>query len=319
MQQRTYQKKGPAGKLKVVREGSGTPLAMLAHEFGQEEAQLAAREGQLAYLAGLLVQLTMPHSRPATHEYMRTNHVMTVVMAANAVEPKTGQRIGLPYGSIPRLVLAWLCTRAVQTKDRDIRLGRSLSEFMDHLGLGRTGGTKGDITRLKAQVKKLFACTMTATAHVQMADPQGRLREGTRIQHMALVDNSWLPWDPVNPEQLSLESSTVRLSEQFYRAIVDHPVPLDSVILARLRRSPMALDVYAWLTWRLPQLREPTTVPWEALQLQFGAEYKRLRAFREKFLGALRTVVGQYPDAKVEPTPAGLLLKPSKPSVPRLR
>ena len=33
----------------------------------------------------------------------------------------------LPYGNLPRLLLAWVCTEAVRTQRRELVLGRSLS------------------------------------------------------------------------------------------------------------------------------------------------------------------------------------------------
>ena len=39
----------------------------------------------------------------------------------------------LPFGVIPRLLLAWVCTEAVWTQSRDLVLGRSL------WGLSRNG------------------------------------------------------------------------------------------------------------------------------------------------------------------------------------
>ena len=33
----------------------------------------------------------------------------------------------LPYGNLPRLLIAWLCTEAVRTQSRELVLGRSLS------------------------------------------------------------------------------------------------------------------------------------------------------------------------------------------------
>ena len=43
----------------------------------------------------------------------------------------------LPYGNLPRLILAWICTEAVRTQSREIVLGRSLSKFMRALGINR--------------------------------------------------------------------------------------------------------------------------------------------------------------------------------------
>jgi len=308
MQQRTYQK---TKQLRVVQGISEVPLAKLAE--GCEEAQLAAKEGQLAYMGRLLVQLTLPHTQPSSNEYERTNHLMTLSMLAP-------REIGLPYGNIPRLILSWLSTRAVQTRDREIYLGRSLNQFMAQLGLGRRGGARGDITRLKDQTTRLFATTMVATANVPIAHVKGGKPSGQlKVQTMTLADEALFTWNPLAPNQIELGTpSTVMLSEQFYKSILDHPVPLDRAILGALRRSPMALDIYAWLTWRLPLLREPITVAWDDLQLQFGAQCKRPRAFREFFLRALVAVLKQYPAAKADPMPAGLLLKQSHSSVPRL-
>ena len=36
----------------------------------------------------------------------------------------------LPFGNLPRLILAWVCSEAVRTQSRVLVLGKSLSEFM---------------------------------------------------------------------------------------------------------------------------------------------------------------------------------------------
>ena len=36
----------------------------------------------------------------------------------------------LPFGNLPRLLLAWISTEAVKTQSRELVLGKSLSEFM---------------------------------------------------------------------------------------------------------------------------------------------------------------------------------------------
>ena len=78
----------------------------------------------------------------------------------------------------------------------------------------------------------------------------------------------------------------------------------------------MAIDIYQWLTHRMSYLRKPYTIPWPALQLQFGCDYGREIDFRRKFLPHLKRVLELYPQAKVEPGSGGLLLKPSRTHVP---
>ena len=41
----------------------------------------------------------------------------------------------LPFGNIPRLILAWVCTEAVRTQSRVLILGPSLAKFMKTLGV----------------------------------------------------------------------------------------------------------------------------------------------------------------------------------------
>ena len=47
-------------------------------------------------------------------------------------------------------------------------------------------------------------------------------------------------------------------------------LPLDAKIVAALRRSPLSLDAYAWLTYRLARLQHETLIPWRPLEAQFG-------------------------------------------------
>jgi hypothetical protein len=174
---------------------------------------------------------------------------------------------------------------AKRTGSREVHLGRTLTEFMDALELGRRGGERGDITRLRNQLARLFSTTMFLRW-----DDRGTGQQGG--SGMLVADEWMLFWDPKRPDQGSLWESSVVLSERFFAEISAHAVPLDMAILRALRRSPLALDVYGWLTYRLPLVKQADEIPWEALAGQFGAEYKRIRKFREKFLEALEALPG---------------------------
>lgn len=265
----------------------------------QEEAKEA---GALAYLARVMVQATMPHSRSSGIQFTRRNGNLTMTITATSPE------VGLPYGTVPRLLLAWLTTEAVRTRSPELLLGPTLGAFMRQLELTPTGGRWGTIPRLRTQMRRLFGAAVSCT----YSDPRH-----DRGQTMAVARSYDLWWDPKSPDQTSLAlwTSTVSLSTDFYEEIIKRPVPIDLAALRTLRRSPLALDVYAWLTYRMSYLQKPATVPWEALELQFGADYVRTRKFREKFTEALGRVVTVYPEARVKPTDTGLLLQPSPTSV----
>jgi hypothetical protein len=118
-------------------------------------------------------------------------------------------------------------------------------------------------------------------------------------------------WSPRDPEQQPLCNSVVVLSTEFYDELVAHAVPIDARALKALRSSPLALDVYSWLTCRMSYLRRPCLIPWQALQTQFGADYERSKDFKRKFLGHLGNVLHVYSAARPSEQAAGLQLRPS--------
>jgi hypothetical protein len=121
-----------------------------------------------------------------------------------------------------------------------------------------------------------------------------------------------LRWNPAAPDQPDLPGSYVELSQDFFRDIVERPVPVDLRVLRALR-SPLALDIYCWLTFRASSLREPTEIPWPALALQFSAAYADPRRFRDSFLRQMTTVLRLYPAVNVSEGAHGLVFAPIAP------
>ena len=114
------------------------------------EAEDAKEAGTLGYMARSLVQATMPHRSTKGNEFIRKNGTFTLAMLAPS-------EIGLPFGSMPRLLISWITTEAVLKRDREIILGNTLSGFMRQLGYDCTGGRGGSITRLRQQMRRLFS------------------------------------------------------------------------------------------------------------------------------------------------------------------
>jgi hypothetical protein len=112
-------------------------------------------------MARILVQATLPHSRPRTHEFERVNGRFTLYMNA----PPS---VGLPYGSYPRLAFAWLSTEAVRTRSREIELGPTFSSFMYKLGLTPITGKRGTTSRLRDHPQ---APNVVVTARSRTAPP----------------------------------------------------------------------------------------------------------------------------------------------------
>jgi len=263
------------------------------------EAQEAIEAGAVGYMARALVQATMPHRQTEGVEFVRRNGQFELALMAPS-------RTGLPYGSIPRLLVAWVTSEAVRTGERELVLGDNLSQFMRELDMVPTGGRWGTVTRLREQMKRLFASSVTCTYDGGSS---------YAVENISVVDSARLWWDPKQPEQAALWESTLTLGERFFEEVSQRPVPIDMRALRALRRSPMALDIYCWLTYRMSYLRQRTVIPWAALQMQFGADYGRTRDFRKKFVDQLRAVATLYPEAKIAALENGLELRPSPPHV----
>lgn len=270
------------------------------------EAEAAQEAGMVGYMARVLVQATMPHSKPQGNEYARTNGRLHVSIMAPG-------DVGLPYGSYPRLLLTWLTTEAVRTQSSTLHLGESLSEFMRQLGLIPTGGRWGTMPRLRDQANRLFKSFVTA--YEDGSEESGRDR-GSNIQ----VAHKWdVWWHPTKTrgmaEQGNLFTSWVKLTDDFYNEVIDRPVPVDLRAIRALKKSPLALDLYAWTTYRVSYLNRRTEIPWQALQMQFGSNYgdtpQGQRNFKRHLFEALRKVQTVYPDLRASEGDRGLVLLPS--------
>lgn len=248
------------------------------------EAESAKEANALGYMARVLTQATLPHSRVSGSEFTRTNGMLNLSIL-------TPEKIGIPYGTIPRLLLSWLTTEAVKTKNIEIVLGNNLSDFMSQLGLIPTGGRWGTIKRLREQMHRLFSSSISC---------QYENDELSAALGLNVAKEYCLWWNPKQPEQIPLWQSTVTLSKDFFDEITNKPVPIDLRALKIIGHSSLALDIYCWLTYRMSYLKDKTSIPWETLEVQFGANYERTRDFKRQFIRQLRAVSVVYPEAKVE-------------------
>ncbi len=262
----------------------------------------AAREANaLGYMARVFAQSSMPYNKINESFYVRNNGLIKLKIISDP-------EIGVPYGSYPRLLMSWITTEAVLTKNRTLVLGNTLTGFMSELGLIASGGRWGTIPRLRDQMLRLFSSTISSTYNDQDRDVGLGLR---------VVSTYDLWWNPNKPSQSSLWESTVTLSKDFFDEIVNRPVPIDLRVLKAIKQSPMKLDIYCWLTYRMSYLKKPTEIPWAVLAMQLGAGYARTKDFKKQFVKNLKEVMLFY-DANVSQSLKGLVLKPSRSHIKKL-
>jgi hypothetical protein len=276
-------------------------------------------EDDAAYIARELVQCTMPHSNPGDDKptWARQNGNLSLVLQQGY--DRTGKPYGFPFGIIPRLVLFWLTTEAVKTKNPRLELGNSLAGFMHELGLSTYtgGGKRGDAKRLRDQMERLFRSRIsferTLTRAVKGKGRSIKQQQGQAWLDMQVAPKGELWWDEKDPEQPALWGSWIQLGEDFYRAITAAPVPVDIRALRALKRSPLALDLYAWLShesYRAHKSGQGRFVAWSCLMEQLGAEYGTKKNFSAAARAALRKVAAVYPDLKLGSLRAGVRIDP---------
>ena len=295
------------GPVQAIRE---TPSRRSFTQADQVNQLVSASETDpdLGFMARLMALCSLPRTNPGNrHQYKRVNGPYKLIMIA-------GGDNKLPFGNLPRLILAWACTEAVRTRNRVLVLGSSLSKFMRTLGINSTsGGTRGEQTRLRNQMDRLF------NASVQLIYEDDR---GKQFMASHIADRGEFWWNPRRPEESTLWESKIELGEKFFQEVIRNPIPIDMNTLKALKRSSLGLDLYLWLTYRTFTLRTPQRLTWRQLYCQFGAHPDKagdrftVHAFRYKVLRELKKIKLAWPEVNYSTAPGVLILHPSTPAVP---
>lgn len=267
---------------------SKSHMVSRAHRSGEDHT----------FLPRSLIMATLPHRAVDGLIWQRRAGDFTLLVRAH---PK----FGLPFGVYPRLLAMWLTNEIRRTAQRSIVLEGSYHAFLSALGLHSDGLTR---RRFRDQANRL----LTSAISFDREQP-GHFS----VQTASVTDTFDLWWNAAAPLDEDHHVTRVIVSEVFYRHVMERSVPLDIRVIRVLQRAPLALDIYAWLTYRYSYLRRDTMVPWLSLYQQFGSDYKRIRNFRRLFRRYLVMISRVYPDARFEDCVAGVLLKPSLTSVRR--
>ena len=316
-----------------VREVIETGLAI-----EQEDARSA---GSLGFMTRALVSATMPYKDPKAKVFERRNGDLTLtILAPN----------GVPFGKYPRLLMSYLVTEAVATRSNVIVLGDTLADFLKaSIGVRATGGTQGTQTRLSDQMQRLFTSIVSVGQRVTNASggrsfqfenitlvERGRLEERDMARLDSLqpaIENDGAAeagqeselWRQVGQDEAGRWNSVVELTPRFFQECVETPVPIDLRAYKVLGEAPMAMDIYAWTTYRASYIKQPTRpIPWPVLQAQFGSGLpfteQGTRDFKKAFKRNLDLVRMVNPGLRVDESSnaSGVVLLPSPTSVKKL-
>ena len=305
--------------LKVLPSAS-TPIinratvnAVSAGDFAAAGAAMDAAATGISFQYVPLIQCSFPHADPKlASSFTRKNGWLELTLGTTRPE------YGLPYGVPARLLTIYCTSEAVRSNSPEIYLGDSVHDFLRRLDVPITRGARGSLSVYANQLLRLIHSTLSIDENIR----DGAGRQGLHMRQALFVEEARLWWDePERPKNRKAagrsigNGSSLMLSSVLFHSILERSAPLSTAAIKQLRKSPMDLDVYAWLVHRLFHLSRPSMVSWEQLSGQFGHNYGLPRKFRHFFLDSLKRVSAVYPEAKLTISDGGVLLLPSRPHV----
>jgi hypothetical protein len=279
----------------------------LARELGQpdlfERVRLVALEEPVPnFLHSALCAMSLPVRKPADDHapIIRQDGQYTLVITPKPmVRSKDGHQalhvLGVPYGSLPRLILIHIMTEAVRTRSRRIVLGSSFTDWMRRMGFRTISyGPRGSATLIRQQLDRLLACEWMIRWD---SDNANGIKE-FGIKEIKLT-NEYAGTDGKGGSF----TREIYLTEEFFDHLRKHAVPLNEHAIRQLRDSATALDLYSWLAYRLPRIspKRPASLSWQQLAVHFGNEGNNIRKFRQTVREAWdRHVSAVYPEARAD-------------------
>ena len=234
-----------------------------------------------AFIPRFLTSTSLPHSDPKS-----TTFEKTISFGQDKIRVHISSPHGVPYGVVPRRLMAWIGKQAVQSQSPIIDLGRSQSSFLCKLEMLNSGGKTGVIKRFQEQAEKLFSSAIYIECQTQSK---------WGFEHSTFAKSGSVLWDSNNHKRVW--SGELVLSDDFYKELIKSPVPVDMRKINAISSS-LALDIYYWLNYKSHHLKAPVNISWEQLFVQFGGGYKQTtsgkRNWKQEFLKSLRVILSLY-------------------------
>lgn len=293
----------------ILRHGVESARAMAETKAERHAVEAAAliladEDSRMGITHAGFAMTSLPHKRIDEPLWRREGHRTTLLVESG--RSRNGTMIGVPYGSIARLILLYLQTEAIRTNSPEVELGRSMKSWMSRMSL-TTGGKTYQL--VAEQARRISACRLTF-----FTDREG----GMESRHNgAFVQDAISLTGVADDDPPALWQDCVRLDAGFWQSLKEHPVPVREEAIKAIGTRSLAIDLYIWLAYRLHSLAKPVPVSWAAIHGQFGAGFHLVRQIKPTFLEALSLALAVYPEARVDSDKAGIVLHPSPPAIPK--
>ena len=157
------------------------------------------------------------------------------------------------------------------------------------------------------QIRKQLERILSASFSWTYETKEMQSRTNIQVSHQ-----SHLWWNSIeNPNIPSLWESYIKLNTDFFNEIIRNAVPLDLRVLSVLKNSPLGLDLYMFISWRVFKISKPVFISWESLQQQLGGQYADVKVFSRDCRTHITRIKALRPDLDIEFMKGRLCLKPS--------
>lgn len=259
-----------------------------------DDASVAPPAIRLGYLPWELVHFSLPYRTPAETSWVRHNGDRWITFTAGPIQRADGTTEHvLPSGKYARAALLFLCTQAKLHNSPVVSIKTTYRSYLKDLGISWNTGSAREAAR---QLQALAACTITISTQ---ADDHRLVTD----RRFAFSSSSRIAFDHDNQGALDeKQESEIVLNDDLFASVLEHGNPINRVawqLLAASSKSPLALDIYCWLSVRLFTMTKPVQrIRWVDLFEQFGSE-GNIYKFKQNFRRALDQVLAVYPEANV--------------------
>lgn len=208
--------------------------------------------------------------------------------------------IGLPYGSKTRMILCAITKEVGRTESPEVHLGDSMNQLMRSLGFKNFGGGENsDRHGFEEQMVRLFNSNIHIFDKRESEKPEDlrkNKRKKTPARNIAIVTRD-------DSQSQSSWNKTVTIGDDFFKILMKYDkVPLDLTHMKELKRSPLQLDLYAWLTWASYLVwatgDEGEFISWDELRVTFS-NYTENYDFKRRARPALENIQKVYKRLKI--------------------
>ena len=237
---------------------------------------------------------------------------------ASVTHPDGGLiNIGVPFGPKARLIAMWMATEVQSPRrnrtDRVLELN-GITDWLEALGIPARGGASGSIAATKDQFMRLAFSTFTMV--LRGPNSEELFKRESLIESGIFSGDDLVLYRAGQVSQMAWPR-VISLTHNTYDRFLNDAIPIPTVRLREVANNAMAIDILVYLSYRLPILsRDDTAIlTWRDLMAQFGtgSAGEFASKFKDTFHQSIRRAIEAYPEARIEITSEGLVMRYSDP------